>query len=253
MATNELALAPEDLSSLPTISVETVVAALSVRAVAGNIYSRCGPLLVAVNPYENLPLYTPENLARYLQAADPATLPPHVFAVGAACMLALTRTGRSQNVVVSGESGAGKTETSKWILTFLSEAAVGDKGTLHLRVLETNPVLEALGCAATARNENSSRFGKFISVRFDSGGRLRAARITTYLLEKSRVTRRCAGESNFHGLYQMLAGADTATMHSLRLDGASGATAADGQADDGDGGSGGRDPERWRYLANGDR
>lgn len=140
-AAREVAYAVEDLTKLAHCTVEAVVSALQARALQGDIYSRCGPLLVAVNPYRQLPLYGQGPLERYLTSTQPTTLAPHVYGTGAAVVQAFRMKHRSQAVVVSGESGAGKTETCKRLLEFLSAAsAKGSSGSrnMHARVIEVS-------------------------------------------------------------------------------------------------------------------
>lgn len=209
-----------DLTSIANVGVPTVVDVLRARALQGLIYSSCGPLLVAVNPYRLLPIYGEPTLGRYLSSATPAALPPHVYGVGAAVVQAFRINHRSQAVIVSGESGAGKTETCKRLLEFLSASSAGGVAgsrNMHARVIQTNPMLESLGCAKTLRNDNSSRYGKFITIRHDASGGVRAAHIETYLLEKSRVTHRGKGEHNFHILYELVRGASAEVLEDLRL------------------------------------
>ena len=128
-----------DLTSIANVGVPTVVDVLRARALQGLIYSSCGPLLVAVNPYRLLPIYGEPTLGRYLSSATPAALPPHVYGVGAAVVQAFRINHRSQAVIVSGESGAGKTETCKRLLEFLSASSAGGVAgsrNMHARVIQ---------------------------------------------------------------------------------------------------------------------
>uniref|UniRef100_A0A0A0KIK2 Myosin motor domain-containing protein n=2 Tax=Cucumis sativus TaxID=3659 RepID=A0A0A0KIK2_CUCSA len=145
-------------------------------------------------------------------------LSPHVFAVADASYRAMISEGRSQSILVSGESGAGKTETTKLImqyLTFVGGRASGDNRTVEQQVLESNPLLEAFGNARTVRNDNSSRFGKFVEIQFDTNGRISGAAIRTYLLERSRVVQITNPERNYHCFYQLCASGRDAEKYKL--------------------------------------
>lgn len=132
---------PEDLTQLADVNVASVVEALKARALRGDIYSRCGPLLVAVNPYRLLPIYGDEQLQRYLSSAESTSLPAHVYGVGAVVVQAFRMSHQSQAVIVSGESGAGKTETCKRLLEYLSAASAGGAAisrNMHARVIQVH-------------------------------------------------------------------------------------------------------------------
>eukprot|EP00050_Salpingoeca_kvevrii_P012733 m.24471 g.24471 ORF g.24471 m.24471 type:complete len:1371 (-) comp4280_c0_seq1:120-4232(-) len=186
----------------------------------GDIYTYTASILIAVNPYRRLDLYGPEAIRQYANKAL-GRLPPHVYAIADRAFRTLRATNKSQSIVVSGESGAGKTETCKLIMRFLaSTAGTGDIGTiteLEARILEANPVLEAFGNAKTVRNNNSSRFGKYTELHFDRTNELCAASVETYLLEKSRIVRRSNLERSFHVFYQLLAGASPELAAQIQL------------------------------------
>jgi hypothetical protein len=161
-------------------------------------------------------MYEHKNLSRYVSAVDVALLPPHVWTIARSAYSGLIRDSRNQAVIISGESGAGKTEATKLILQFLTSAsgrsaavAAADQSGMSLeeQILMANPVLEAFGNAKTMRNNNSSRFGKLISVKFTRAGQIAGCGIITYLLEKSRVTAIHSTEQNYHIFYQLLASA----------------------------------------------
>ncbi|KAK7819479.1 myosin-15 [Quercus suber] len=166
-----------------------------------------GSILIAVNPFTKLPhLYDVHMMEQY-KGAPFGELSPHVFAVADASYRAMIDDGRSQSILVSGESGAGKTETTKLImqyLTYVGGRAAGDDRTVEQQVLESNPLLEAFGNARTVRNDNSSRFGKFVEIQFDASGRISGAAIRTYLLERSRDAEKYKLDhpSHFHYLNQ---------------------------------------------------
>ncbi|KAL4421865.1 hypothetical protein ABPG77_001347 [Micractinium sp. CCAP 211/92] len=181
----------------------------------GGVYTSAGCVLVAVNPFEELPLYSHEVAARYSRrrsTEDEAAGEPHVFQTADRAFKQMLATAQSQSVLITGESGAGKTETTKIVMRYLASLAGGTG--MEDRVLESNPVLEAFGNAQTLRNKNSSRFGKLIGKRATSAdspcgqiyfnrGHICGALIHTYLLEKSRVVHQQPGERNYHIFYQV--------------------------------------------------
>eukprot|EP00850_Spirogloea_muscicola_P024021 SM000424S15774 [mRNA] locus=s424:4361:16524:- [translate_table: standard] len=169
-----------------------------------------GNILIALNPFAKLPhLYNLSMMEQY-KGAKLGELSPHVFAIAEAAYRAMVDEDRSQSILVSGESGAGKTETTKLIMQYLAYMggrASEDGRTVESQVLESNPLLEAFGNAKTVRNDNSSRFGKFVELQFDKSGRLSGAAVRTYLLERSRVVQIADPERNYHCFYQLCAGA----------------------------------------------
>ncbi|XP_073956777.1 unconventional myosin IC-like isoform X1 [Choristoneura fumiferana] len=182
------------------------------------IYTYIGNVLISVNPYKHLPIYTEEKTQQYYKKAF-FEAPPHVFAIADNAYRSLVYEHREQCILISGESGSGKTEASKKVLEYIAAR------TKHLRtvetvkdkLLQTNPLLEAFGNAKTNRNDNSSRFGKYMDVQFNYEGAPVGGHILNYLLEKSRVVSQMAGERNFHVFYQLLAGGDQEMMSSLNL------------------------------------
>lgn len=203
-----------DLTQVSVIDNEACLSVLSKRYQKGSIYTNCGPLLIAVNPYEDIGgLYSHDQLLHYMELLPAAPRLPHVFETASRVYTKMMATGQNQAVVISGESGAGKTETAKHLLQYFAYAASAagseaEQGTLRARVLGTNPITESVGCAKTVRNDNSSRFGKLVLLDFTKTGRLVAASMQTYLLEKSRVANLSQGECNFHCFYETLAGLD---------------------------------------------
>ncbi|XP_055004260.1 unconventional myosin-VIIa-like [Boleophthalmus pectinirostris] len=163
-----------------------------------------GSILVAVNPYQLLPIYTAEQIRLYTNKKI-GELPPHIFAIADNCYFNMQRTSKDQCCIISGESGAGKTESTKLILQFLASVS-GRHTWIEQQVLEATPILEAFGNAKTIRNDNSSRFGKYIDIHFNKKGAIEGARIEQYLLEKSRVCRQAPDERNYHVFYCMLKG-----------------------------------------------
>ena len=188
--------------------------ALRGRFASKRIYTHVNNLLVAVNPYEELPLYGIDVLHSYTQYGEKSPA-PHVFGVGAATYRGLLD-ARSQSVIISGESGAGKTESAKKFLQYLAYAATLGGGVttaeakLEQRVIATSPLMEAFGNAQTVMNNNSSRYGKFLMLQFDLSGKIMGASIKTYLLEKVRIVARGPGERNYHMFYYLATGAPRA-------------------------------------------
>ncbi|KAK7383370.1 hypothetical protein VNO78_29047 [Psophocarpus tetragonolobus] len=198
----------EDMTRLAYLNEPGVLFNIRRRYALNDIYTYTGSILIAVNPFTKLPhLYDSHMMDQY-KGAPLGELSPHVFAVADASYRAMMNEGKSQSILVSGESGAGKTETTKLImqyLTFVGGRAAGDDRTVEQQVLESNPLLEAFGNARTVRNDNSSRFGKFVEIQFDSNGRISGAAIRTYLLERSRVVQITDPERNYHCFYQLCA------------------------------------------------
>ncbi|GMH55653.1 hypothetical protein TrST_g11594 [Triparma strigata] len=185
------------------------------------IYTFVGTILVAVNPFKRLDIYNDEVIAHYKAAAKTSETPePHVFSISSAALENLVNDQESQSVLISGESGAGKTETTKKILEYL--AAVAGKDTRRTssvnvadQILRSNPVLESFGNAKTGRNKNSSRFGKWMELNFTTGGRIKGCRIVNYLLEKSRLCFQLKNERNYHVFYMMITDEDTKAKYKL--------------------------------------
>jgi len=200
-----------DVTTLHHLSRPAILHALIQRYNGGNIYTYSGAILIAVNPYKLVRgLYGQDAMKKAHQGLGASE--PHVYNVVERAYRAMTRTGMSQSILVSGESGAGKTETTKHVLTYLayitSNAASGSGNSggnsIKDRILASTPLLEALGNAKTIYNDNSSRFGKYIRVLFDTNGSIVGASIQTYLLERSRIVKPKPGERNFHIFYQLI-------------------------------------------------
>ncbi|CAI0473411.1 unnamed protein product [Linum tenue] len=198
----------DDMTKLSYLHEPGVLQNLATRYELNEIYTYTGNILIAVNPFQRLPhLYDTHMMEQYKGAAF-GELSPHVFAVADAAYRAMVNEGKSNSILVSGESGAGKTETTKMLmryLAFLGGRSGVEGRTVEQQVLESNPVLEAFGNAKTVRNNNSSRFGKFVEIQFDKSGRISGAAIRTYLLERSRVCQISDPERNYHCFYLLCA------------------------------------------------
>nr|XP_033321660.1 unconventional myosin IC isoform X1 [Megalopta genalis]XP_033321661.1 unconventional myosin IC isoform X1 [Megalopta genalis] len=182
------------------------------------IYTYIGQVLVSVNPYKKLPIYDPATI-QYYHGRNFFEAPPHIFALADTAYQSLSKENLDQCILISGESGSGKTEASKKVLEFIA-AATGHKKQVEEvndKLIGSNPVLEAFGNAKTNRNDNSSRFGKYMDIQFNFQGDPIGGNILNYLLEKSRVVHQFTGERNFHIFYQLLAGASDETLRDLFL------------------------------------
>lgn len=199
-------------------SIDAFVDNLEKRFRNDLIYTYIGPVLVSVNPYKHLDIYTEEIMGTY-RNLDFYELPPHIFALSDAAYRYMYEQNRDQCILISGESGAGKTEASKKVLQYIAATSHHSKEVEKVkdRLLESNPILEAFGNAKTTRNDNSSRFGKYMDIQFDFNGVPVGGHILNYLLEKSRVVKQASGERCFHIFYQLLAGADDQLLTKLCL------------------------------------
>ncbi|KAH0883184.1 hypothetical protein HID58_059280 [Brassica napus] len=201
-------LGVDDMTKLAYLHEPGLLLNLKSRYNANEIYTYTGNILIAVNPFKRLPhLYGNEIMERY-KGSDFGDLSPHPFAVADSAYRKMINEGVSQAILVSGESGAGKTESTKMLMQYL--AYMGGKAesegrSVEQQVLESNPVLEAFGNAKTVRNNNSSRFGKFVEIQFNQMGRISGAAIRTYLLERSRVCQVSDPERNYHCFYMLCA------------------------------------------------
>ncbi|XP_022793061.1 unconventional myosin-XIX-like isoform X2 [Stylophora pistillata] len=203
-----------DLTSLSPLNEETVLQEIEARFQEGTYYSWAGVPLIAVNPFQNVAgLYASETVENYkrIESSKIKECPPHIFAVGqkAYCDLKRDMEVKNQSIIVSGESGAGKTWTTRKLMHFITDLSNSRKeeiakvNRIEQRILDSNPILEAFGNAETVRNENSSRFGKYIQLQFDRNQKIVGATINTYLLEKTRVVYQAKGERKFHIFEQM--------------------------------------------------
>lgn len=207
-----------DAVLLDPMTEEAFLDNLEKRFDSQQIYTYIGNVVVSVNPYEKLPLYTHAVIEEY-RSRNIYELPPHIYAVTDDAYRSMRDKNLDQCIIISGESGAGKTEASKVIMQYVAE--VSGKGQdidrVKEQLLQSNPVLEAFGNAKTTRNDNSSRFGKYMDIEFDFKGDPVGGVITNYLLEKSRVAAQNSGERSFHIFYQLLQGMDENELADLKL------------------------------------
>ena len=229
----------EDLITLNYLHEPAVLLVLRKRFDINLIYTNTGPILIAVNPFKNLPIYGEASVKLYKASGEKgefndqrSKLPPHVYHVADKAFRDMVymaeRTiggAANQSILVSGESGAGKTVTTKFIMRYLADITRGEenikagniKSGIEQQVLQSNPILECFGNARTLRNDNSSRFGKFIEIKFSQGShfnyRIVGATIRTYLLEKVRLVNQSKGERNFHCFYEIIKGGSVNDLH----------------------------------------
>ncbi|KGN45159.2 myosin-11 isoform X2 [Cucumis sativus] len=198
----------DDMTRMSYLNEPGLLHNLAIRYAINEIYTYTGNILIAINPFQSISsLYDAHVMEKY-KGAPIGELKPHVFAIADVAYRAMINYGKSNSILVSGESGAGKTETTKMLmcyLAFLGGHAASEGRTVEQQVLESNPVLEAFGNAKTVRNNNSSRFGKFVEIQFDKKGRISGAAIRTYLLERSRVCQISDLERNYHCFYLLCA------------------------------------------------
>ena len=195
----------EDLVLVDNMNEGLIIHNLRERFKRDQIYTNIGTILISINPFKRLPLYTPSMMETYYRSGGNKRLPPHIFGIADAAYKSMFYDKRDQSILISGESGAGKTEATKQCLAFFAEVA-GSENNVEQKIIQANPILEAFGNAKTVRNNNSSRFGKYMEIHFDRNGKIVGARTENYLLEKSRVVYQAEGERNFHIFYQLVVG-----------------------------------------------
>ncbi|XP_053899726.1 unconventional myosin-Ib isoform X3 [Malaclemys terrapin pileata] len=208
-----------DMVLLEPLSEDSFINNLKKRFDHSEIYTYIGSVVVSINPYRPLPIYSPEKVEEY-RNRNFYELSPHIFSLSDEAYRSLRDQDKDQCILITGESGAGKTEASKLVMSYV--AAVCGKGAevnqVKEQLLQSNPVLEAFGNAKTVRNDNSSRFGKYMDIEFDFKGDPLGGVISNYLLEKSRVVKQPRGERNFHIFYQILSGASEDMLNKLKLE-----------------------------------
>ncbi|XP_050798428.1 unconventional myosin-Ig isoform X2 [Gopherus flavomarginatus] len=209
-----------DFVLLDQVTMEHFMENLKLRFEMGRIYTYIGEVVVSMNPYKQTQLYGKDVIEQY-QGRELYERPPHLYAVADAAYKAMKRRAKDTCIVISGESGAGKTEASKYIMQYIAAITNPSQREEVERVknvlLKSNCVLEAFGNAKTNRNDNSSRFGKYMDINFDFKGDPTGGHINNYLLEKSRILHQQPGERNFHSFYQLLLGTSDAQLASLHL------------------------------------
>ncbi|XP_023295452.1 myosin heavy chain, muscle isoform X10 [Lucilia cuprina] len=203
----------EDMSNLTYLNDASVLHNLRQRYYHKLIYTYSGLFCVAINPYKRYPVYT-NRCAKMYRGKRRNEVPPHIFAISDGAYVDMLTNHVNQSMLITGESGAGKTENTKKVIAYFATVGAStkkdesqkNKGSLEDQVVQTNPVLEAFGNAKTVRNDNSSRFGKFIRIHFGPTGKLAGADIETYLLEKARVISQQSLERSYHIFYQIMSG-----------------------------------------------
>ncbi|XP_022782686.1 unconventional myosin-Ia-like isoform X4 [Stylophora pistillata] len=207
-----------DMVLLEPLTEDSLIENLWDRYNNKDIYTYIGDVVVSINPYRKFNLYTPERITEY-RSRNIYELPPHIYAIADDAYRSMRDYNQDQCILITGESGAGKTEASKIVMQYV--AAVSGKGwevdRVKEQLLQSNPVMEAFGNAKTLKNDNSSRFGKYMDLEFDFKGDPVGGVITKYLLEKSRVVHQAQGERNFHIFYHLLSGASDELLGKLHL------------------------------------
>uniref|UniRef100_A0AAZ3S3L6 Myosin VAb n=1 Tax=Oncorhynchus tshawytscha TaxID=74940 RepID=A0AAZ3S3L6_ONCTS len=214
----DILVGENDLTALSYLHEPAVLHNLKVRFVESKIiYTYCGIVLVAINPYESIPIYDHDIINAY-SGQNMGDMDPHIFAVAEEAYKQMARDQRNQSIIVSGESGAGKTVSAKYAMRyFATVSGSSSEANVEERVLASSPIMEAIGNAKTTRNDNSSRFGKYIEIGFDKNYHIIGANMRTYLLEKSRVVFQATEERNYHIFYQLCASSHLPEFKPLQL------------------------------------
>ncbi|XP_067589981.1 unconventional myosin-If isoform X1 [Pseudorca crassidens] len=208
----------DDMVLLPQITEDAIVGNLRKRFMDDYIFTYIGSVLISVNPFKQMPYFTDREIDLYQGAAQYEN-PPHIYALTDNMYRNMLIDCENQCVIISGESGAGKTVAAKYIMGYISKVSGGGQKVQHVKdiILQSNPLLEAFGNAKTVRNNNSSRFGKYFEIQFSRGGEPDGGKISNFLLEKSRVVMQNENERNFHIYYQLLEGASQEQRQNLGL------------------------------------
>ncbi|XP_051776611.1 unconventional myosin-Va isoform X2 [Erpetoichthys calabaricus] len=214
----DILVGENDLTALSYLHEPAVLHNLKVRFIDSKlIYTYCGIVLVAINPYETLPIYGTDIINAY-SGQNMGDMDPHIFAVAEEAYKQMARDERNQSIIVSGESGAGKTVSAKYAMRYFATVSGSEsEANVEEKVLASNPIMESIGNAKTTRNDNSSRFGKYIEIGFDKRYRIIGANMRTYLLEKSRVVFQADEERNYHIFYQLCASSNLPELKVLKL------------------------------------
>ena len=221
----------DDLLDLPYLHDSTLLYHVRKRYYNNIIYTRIGPIVLALNPFDyNLPNYVDSQMPKYIEQGSSVVsakseLLPHAWSTAHYAYWMMRSFGKNQSCIVSGESGAGKTETAKIVMKYLgrvstTEASDQDRAqavSINEKIISTNPIMEAFGNAKTKRNDNSSRFGKFMKIQFNQKGVMIGGAIEVYLLEKSRIVQHSSNERSYHSFYQLLCGASADQKSRLSL------------------------------------
>ncbi|KAM9831170.1 unconventional myosin-If [Neosynchiropus ocellatus] len=208
----------DDMVLLSKITEDGIVENLKKRFMDDYIFTYIGPVLISVNPFKQMPYFTDREVELYQGAAQYEN-PPHIYALSDNMYRNMMIEGENQCVIISGESGAGKTVAAKYIMGYISKVSGGGSKVQHVKdiILQSNPLLEAFGNAKTVRNNNSSRFGKYFEIQFSRGGEPDGGKISNFLLEKSRVVNQNENERNFHIYYQLIEGANDQQREGLGI------------------------------------
>ncbi|KAL2093411.1 hypothetical protein ACEWY4_010723 [Coilia grayii] len=214
----DILVGENDLTALSYLHEPAVLHNLRVRFVESKtIYTYCGIVLVAINPYESLPIYGSDIINAYA-GQNTGDMDPHIFAVAEEAYRQMAQDEKNQSIIVSGESGAGKTVSAKYAMRYFATVSGSCSDTnIEDRVLASSPIMEAIGNAKTTRNDNSSRFGKYIAIGFNRKHHIIGANMRTYLLEKSRVVFQAKEERNYHIFYQLCASSHWPEFKELKL------------------------------------
>uniref|UniRef100_A0A8V0ZSX1 Myosin IE n=1 Tax=Gallus gallus TaxID=9031 RepID=A0A8V0ZSX1_CHICK len=208
----------DDMVLLSKITEDSIVENLKKRYMDDYIFTYIGSVLISVNPFKQMPYFGEKEIEMYQGAAQYEN-PPHIYALADSMYRNMIIDRENQCVIISGESGAGKTVAAKYIMSYISKISGGGPKVQHVKdiILQSNPLLEAFGNAKTVRNNNSSRFGKYFEIQFSPGGEPDGGKISNFLLEKSRVVMRNPGERSFHIFYQLIEGASSEQKSSLGI------------------------------------
>lgn len=208
----------DDMVLLSKITEDAIVENLKKRYMDDYIFTYIGPVLISVNPFKQMPYFTDREVELYQGAAQYEN-PPHIYALTDNMYRNMMIDGENQCVIISGESGAGKTVAAKYIMGYISKVSGGGSKVQHVKdiILQSNPLLEAFGNAKTVRNNNSSRFGKYFEIQFSRGGEPDGGKISNFLLEKSRVVSQNENERNFHIYYQLIEGTNAQQKEGLGI------------------------------------
>uniref|UniRef100_A0A8C0BMT5 Myosin IE n=1 Tax=Buteo japonicus TaxID=224669 RepID=A0A8C0BMT5_9AVES len=208
----------DDMVLLSKITEDSIVENLKKRYMDDYIFTYIGSVLISVNPFKQMPYFGEKEIEMYQGAAQYEN-PPHIYALADCMYRNMIIDRENQCVIISGESGAGKTVAAKYIMSYISKISGGGPKVQHVKdiILQSNPLLEAFGNAKTVRNNNSSRFGKYFEIQFSPGGEPDGGKISNFLLEKSRVVMRNPGERSFHIFYQLIEGASSEQKSSLGI------------------------------------